>query len=70
LSQSGYEQLARSRKLQVIGTIFGGDPGYVRALGADWVIDTKSQHLAELSIGPTSWSIRLAAKIRISCSGC
>jgi len=54
LSQSGYEQLARSRKLQVIGTIFGGDPGYVRALGADWVIDTKSQHLAELSIGPTS----------------
>lgn len=26
-------------------------PGYVRALGADRVIDTKSQHLAELSIG-------------------
>ena len=26
-------------------------PGYVRALSADRVIDTKSQHLAELSIG-------------------
>lgn len=44
-------QLARSRKLQVIGTIFGSDPGYVRALGADQVIDIKSQNLAELSIG-------------------
>jgi NADPH:quinone reductase-like Zn-dependent oxidoreductase len=43
-------QLARSRKLQVVGTIFGGDPGYVRALGADRVIDTKSQNLTELSI--------------------
>ena len=44
-------QLARSRKLHVIGTIFGGDPGYVRVLGADRVIDTKSQNLTELSIG-------------------
>jgi NADPH:quinone reductase-like Zn-dependent oxidoreductase len=43
-------QLARFRKLQVIGTIFGGDPGYVRALGADRVIDTESQNLTELSI--------------------
>ena len=44
-------QLARSRKLRVIGTIFGGDPGYVRRLGADQVIDTKSQNLTELDIG-------------------
>ena len=44
-------QLARFRKLQVIGTISGGDPGYVRGLGADRVIDTKSQSLTELSIG-------------------
>jgi NADPH:quinone reductase-like Zn-dependent oxidoreductase len=44
-------QLARSRKLRVIGTIFGGDPGYVRGLGADQVIDTKSQSLAELDVG-------------------
>ena len=44
-------QLARSRKLQIIGTVFGGDPNYVRRLGADQVIDTKSQNLAELGIG-------------------
>jgi len=44
-------QLARSRKLRVIGTIFGGDPGYVRGLGADQVIDTKSQNLVELDVG-------------------
>jgi NADPH:quinone reductase-like Zn-dependent oxidoreductase len=44
-------QLARSRKLHVIGTIFGGDPGYVRALGADQVIDTKTQNLKELKAG-------------------
>lgn len=41
-------QLARSRNLHVISTVFGGDPGYVRALGADQVIDTKSQNLKEL----------------------
>ena len=44
-------QLARSRNLHVIGTIFGGDPGYVRALGADRVIDTKTQNLKELKVG-------------------
>jgi NADPH:quinone reductase-like Zn-dependent oxidoreductase len=44
-------QLARSRKLRVIGTIFGGDPGYVCGLGADQVIDTKSQNLAKLDVG-------------------
>jgi len=44
-------QLARSRKLRIIGTVFGGDPDYVRRLGADQVIDTKSQNLAELSVG-------------------
>ena len=38
-------QLARSRKLHVIGTIFGGDPDYVRRLGVDQVIDTKLQNL-------------------------
>lgn len=43
-------QLARSRKLKVIGTVFGGDPDYVRGLGADQVIDTKSQNLTELGI--------------------
>jgi NADPH:quinone reductase-like Zn-dependent oxidoreductase len=43
-------QLARSRKLKVIGTIFGGDPDYVRRLGADQVIDTKSQNLTESGI--------------------
>jgi len=43
-------QLARSRKLKVIGTIFGGDPNYVRRLGADHVIDTKSQNLTELGV--------------------
>jgi NADPH:quinone reductase-like Zn-dependent oxidoreductase len=41
-------QLARSRNLHVIGTIFGGDHGYVRGLGADQVIDTKSQNLKGL----------------------
>src|SRR5215831_21187177 len=44
-------QLARSRKLRIIGTVFGSDPDYVRRLGADQVIDTKSQNLAELSVG-------------------
>jgi NADPH:quinone reductase-like Zn-dependent oxidoreductase len=44
-------QLARSRKLRIIGTIFGGDPDYVRGLGADQLIDTKSQNLSELGIG-------------------
>jgi NADPH:quinone reductase-like Zn-dependent oxidoreductase len=43
-------QLARSRKLRVIGTIFGGGPDYVRRLGADQAIDTKSQNLAELGL--------------------
>jgi NADPH:quinone reductase-like Zn-dependent oxidoreductase len=49
LSSAG--QLARSRKLRIIGTVFGGDPDYVRRLGADQVIDTKSQNLSELGIG-------------------
>jgi NADPH-dependent curcumin reductase CurA len=31
-------QFARSRNLHVIGTIFGGDHGYVRGLGADQVM--------------------------------
>jgi NADPH:quinone reductase-like Zn-dependent oxidoreductase len=44
-------QLARSRNLHVIGTILGGDPGYVRALGADQVIDTRTQNLKELKVG-------------------
>lgn len=35
----------------MIGTIFGGNPGYVRALGADQVIDTKTQNLKELEVG-------------------
>jgi NADPH:quinone reductase-like Zn-dependent oxidoreductase len=30
--------------------VFGGDPNYVRRLGADQVIDTKSQNLAELGL--------------------
>jgi NADPH:quinone reductase-like Zn-dependent oxidoreductase len=41
-------QLARSRHLHVIGTIFGGDPSPVRALGADAVIDTKNQDLKKV----------------------
>lgn len=40
-------QFARSRKLSVIATIYGGDADYVRKLGANRVIDTKSQDIGD-----------------------
>jgi NADPH:quinone reductase-like Zn-dependent oxidoreductase len=57
-------QLARSRKLRVVGTIFGGDPGYVHRSGANQVIDTKSQNLAELGIGADIVIDTVGGKIR------
>jgi NADPH:quinone reductase-like Zn-dependent oxidoreductase len=42
-------QFARSRKLTVIATIYGGDAGYVRNLGAEHVIDTKTQDFSEFT---------------------
>ena len=42
-------QFARSRKLFVIATIYGGDAEYVRNLGADYVIDTKTQDFADFA---------------------
>jgi NADPH:quinone reductase-like Zn-dependent oxidoreductase len=42
-------QFARSRKLSVIATIHGGDPDYVRNLGADQVIDTTTQGFADFA---------------------
>src|SRR5262249_17162018 len=36
-------QLARSRKLTVIATVYGGEKDYVRKLGANEVLDTKSE---------------------------
>jgi NADPH:quinone reductase-like Zn-dependent oxidoreductase len=41
-------QLAHSRKLTVIATVHGTDSDYVRALGADEVLDTKSEDIARL----------------------
>jgi NADPH:quinone reductase-like Zn-dependent oxidoreductase len=40
-------QFARSRKLIVIAAIHGGDAQYVRNLGAEHVIDTKTQDFAK-----------------------
>jgi NADPH:quinone reductase-like Zn-dependent oxidoreductase len=36
-------QLAHANKANVIATVYGGDVGYVRGLGTDEVIDTKSK---------------------------
>ena len=41
-------QLAHSRKLTVIATVYGTDSDYVRALGADEVLDTKSEDITRL----------------------
>jgi NADPH:quinone reductase-like Zn-dependent oxidoreductase len=41
-------QLARSRKLTVIATVYGSEKGYVRALGANEVLDTKSEDISRL----------------------
>ncbi len=41
-------QLARSRKLTVIATVYGSDKDYVRALGANEVLDTKSEDISRL----------------------
>jgi NADPH:quinone reductase-like Zn-dependent oxidoreductase len=42
-------QFARLRKLVVIATIHGGDAQYVRNLGAEHVIDTKTQDFAKFA---------------------
>jgi NADPH:quinone reductase-like Zn-dependent oxidoreductase len=42
-------QLARAKKLRVIATIHGGDANAVRALGADEVIDTTADTLADFA---------------------
>ena len=41
-------QLAHSRKLTVIATVYGSDQDYVRALGANEVLDTKSGEISQL----------------------
>jgi NADPH:quinone reductase-like Zn-dependent oxidoreductase len=42
-------QLARARKLNVIATVRNGDANYVRSLGADEVINTDTDNLADFA---------------------
>jgi NADPH:quinone reductase-like Zn-dependent oxidoreductase len=41
-------QLARSRKLTVIATVYGDEEDFVRELGANEVLDTKSEDISQL----------------------